>query len=567
MAKNKNTNEKISLTSRKTSHSKQERLIIWLLRAGTFLLFLPAMSNDFLFGWDDGEYITHPDVKNFGPGSGASIFRSFHLGMYQPLAVLSFAVNYAWAGENAGMFILVNILLHIANTGLVYKLTRTWSGRFEPAFITALLFTIHPMHVEGVVWISVRSSLLYSFFFLAGLLQYEKYLQSKKTGHYLLTLLWALLALFSKSMAATFPLILLAIDYFRQRKFSLPLLYEKLPFFAFSVIFGLVAIKASSTFGHITVLEADYNLLQRTGLLLYGISFYLLKLLVPVNLSVIYAFPATSQSLSGAALQGGGLQGALPGWAYLTMILVFAFGYLIYSQRNKGRWVIFGALFFLLSISMVLPLFWSRIFITADRYTYLPYIGLFLIIAQLLVRLWDNKESIMPSTRKLLVWTAGSLLLLLAVATFNRIKTWEDVPTLLADVIDNRRSDADMAHGYFYLGNYYDLNGKDEEAIKNYDLALSRNPGYLLALNNRGILKGKKADLYSAVSDFTKAIELKPDYAEAWYNRGVASYQMKQTDNACNDWNQAAKLGFKQANAVISQYCFKTTLPDFNKLK
>lgn len=541
-------------------------IYLWVLLAGTFFLFSPALSNDFLIGWDDGEYITHPDVKEFGPGSGASIFRSFHLGMYQPLPVLSFAFNYALTGENAAVFILINILLHVLNVWLVFRLVQSWTGRFETAIITALLFAIHPMHVEGVVWISVRSSLLSSLFFLLGLLQYEKYLKHPNSANYVITLLWALLALFSKSMAATFPLVLFAVDYLKQRKFSRVLIYEKMPFLVLSVIFGLVAIKASSSFGHITVLETEYSIPERLALLLYGVSFYLLKLFIPVNLSAIYAFPSTDQSLSDAAIQGGNLQGMLPGWAYLTMLLAVEFGYFIIKQR-KNRLFLFGAVLFLFSISMVLPLFWSRIFITADRYTYLPYIGIFIIIAHLLVNLFDARHHLQTSTKKMLIFAAGAVLFILVVSTFNRIKVWHDVPTLMANVIDNRRSNADMAHGYFYLGNYHDLHGKDEEAFKNYDLALSRNSGYLLALNNRGILNGKNANINGAISDFSKAIELKHDYAEAWYNRGVALYQLQKSDEACSDWQQASRLGFEQANAVISQYCFKTSLPDFNKLK
>ncbi len=123
-----------------------------------------------------------------------------------------------------------------------------------------------------------------------------------------------------------------------------------------------------------------------------------------------------------------------------------------------------------------------------------------------------------------------------------------------------------MAHGYFYLGNYYDTGGKDEEAVKNYNLAISRNPRYLLAYNNRGILKGKHMDINGAIADFTQAITLKPDYAEAYYNRGVAYYQQQQPDRACTDWTKASQLGFKQANSVISQYCFRQKLPDFDKV-
>jgi len=552
--KSKQTNDNKSIvkyvTLWKGHRISLRSLLVICLLAFTFILYSGSLSHEFLIGWDDGEYITNPDVIHYGEAGSSSVFKNFYLGMYQPLAVLTFIVNYHISGDHAIGFILTNLLLHLFNTLLVYKLMMRWFKRFEPAFLVALLFALHPMHVEGVAWISTRSSLLYSLFFLAGLIQYEKYINNPKTGNYLLTLMWALLSLLSKSMAATFPLVLLLVDYLHQRKFSTRLILEKLPFLILSVIFGIVAIKASASFGHITVLEQDYPIMERLTLIAYGISFYLVKLIIPVNLSAIYAFPAAAD-------------GSIPGWAYTPVIALVVFIAVIWHSHEKRRLFIFGGLFFLLSISMVLPLFWSRIFITADRYTYIPYLGLFMIVASLLVSLWDKRDSFERSTVNMLYAASGLVFILFVATTFNRIKVWHNTPSLLTNVIEKRRSDADMAHGYFYLGNYYDTKGNDEEAIKYYNLALSRNPHYLLALNNRGILKGKHMDP-GAVSDFDEAVTLKPDYAEAYYNRGVAYYQLQQPERACADWQEASRLGFKQANAIISQYCFKNTLPDFN---
>lgn len=545
---NNQVSRKVRLWKGKTM--SLETFMVIILLAGTFILFANSLRNEILIGWDDGEYLTNPDVAKSGAGSGASIFRSFHLGMYQPLAVLSFAFNYQVFGESSSTFILINLLLHLINIWLVYKLMLKWLKRFEPAFLVALLFAVHPMHVEGVVWISVRSSLMYSAFFLAGLLQYEKYLESKKTGSYLLTLMWFVLALFSKSMAATFPLILILADYLKRRKFTLKVFSEKIPFFILSIIFGLVAIKASASFGHITVLEQDYSFPERIILILYGISFYLFKLILPVNLSAIYAFPHATN-------------GSLPLWVFWPMVMLFIWIIIVWKAKENKHLFVFGSLFFLLSISMVLPLFWSRIFITADRYTYLPYLGLFIIPAIVLTDVWDNRITLQSSTRKMLYSSVILIFILIISSTWNRISVWRDVPTLLNDVIDNRRSDADMAHGYFYLGNFNDTKGDDEEAMKYYDLALSRNTGYLLAYNNRGILKGKHGNIQGAITDFSEAIKLKHDYAEAYYNRGVAYYQQQKPDEACKDWRKASSLGFKQANSVISQYCFKQVAPRF----
>jgi len=517
-------------------------MLVLLILVVTFLVFSRSLGNDILTGWDDGSYVTHSDVANFGQGSGASIFSNFHLGMYQPIAVLSFAYNKMIGGSSPASYILVNILLHLLNTWLVFKLMLKWLNRFEPAYIVALLFALHPMHVEGVVWISTRSSLLYSAFFLAGLIQYDKYLETAKRKHYFLTIMWAILALFSKSMAATLPLALLLVDYLRNRSFKMSVLIEKIPFFILSVIFGIIAIKASTSFGHITGLEKDFGIFERIVLVLYGVSFYLIKLVLPVNLSAIYAFPEK-------------VDGLFPIWVYGSLIALVVAAWVIWKNKENRRIFIFGGLFFLATIGMVLPLFWSRIFITADRYTYIPYLGLFIIVAIALTRLWDGRNNLKVSTRNT-VYTAVILsLLLLVSATWNRIKYWKDVPTLLNQVIDNQRSHADMAHGYFYLGNYYDALGNDEEAVKNYSLSISRNDDYLLAYNNRGIIRGKQMNMNAAIADFTKAITVNPDYAESYYNRGIAHFQQQNQVQACADWTKALQLGFKEADKVLSQYC------------
>ena len=534
---------------------KPENIAVTLILIFTFLVFSISLKNEFLIGWDDGEYITNPIISGDGPIKTAEIFSSFHLGMYQPVAIVSFALNYKISGDTAWPYILTNLLLHLLNILLVFRLTKRWMKSYVSATVVALLFAIHPMHVEAVTWISTRSSGLYSFFFLLGLLVWDKYLEEGyRSKYYLLALLFTLLALFSKSMAATFPLILFLMDYLKGREFKLRLIIEKLPFLALSVIFGIVAIKAAASFGHLTVLEQDFSLVQRFFLIVYGIAFYLIKLLLPTNLSAIYAFPELTN-------------GGLPNYVYSAAVLPVILAAAIWFSGKNRREFIFAGLFFLLSISMVLPLFWSRIFITADRYTYIPYIGLFMIVARYFNMLIDSWKTIDKSNRRMLIAASVFIVALLSIATFNRIQTWETTPTLLTDVIEKKRSDADMAHGYFYLANYYDGADNAEEAIKYYDLSLSRNSRYLLALNNRGILKGKAGNPIAAIRDFEDAISIKPDYAEAFYNRGVALYQTGDQNRACEDWKKSLKLGFKPAGDALTQYCRKNVLPDFDRVE
>lgn len=513
-----------------------------LLLLFTFILYSGSLSNQFLIGWDDGEYLADPLISSAGTIDMPGIFSSFSLGMYQPLAVLSFALNFKISGEVAWPYILINILLHLANSFLVFRLAERWMKGWVPGIIAATLFAIHPMHVEAVAWISTRSSGLYSLFFLLGLLAWDKYQQNSRMKYYLLALLFALLSLFSKSMAATLPLVLLLMDYLKKRPFSKKLIIEKIPFLALSVLFGVVAIKAAASFGHITELETDYSLLQRFFLILYALGFYFIKFIFPVNLSAIYAFPDL-------------VNGQLPFYVYFTAIVPVAAAVIVWVPGRNRHEFTFSGLFFLLTLSMVLPLFWSRVFITADRYTYLPYLGLSIIIARWLNQVWESRRRLEKSTWRYAIAATVLIFISLSAATASRTRIWRDTPLLLADVIENKRSDADLAHAYFYLGNYYDAADKVDDALKYYNLALSRNSTYLLALNNRGIIKGKTGNLNSAIKDFDAAIESKPDYAEAYYNRGLAVYQTGEVEKACADWQEAFRLDFKPAREALIKYC------------
>ena len=178
-----------------------------------------------------------------------------------------------------------------------------------------------------------------------------------------------------------------------------------------------------------------------------------------------------------------------------------------------------------------------------------------MIIGRYAANLWETRKTMDKTTRRLALATSALLVIILGVSTVSRMTMWKNTPTLLSDVIDKKRSDADMAHGYFYLGNYYDAGNNAAEAMKYYDLSLSRNPSYLLALNNRGILKGKSGQISPAIADFEQAIRLKPDYAEAWYNRGIAYFQAGEPERACADWKESARLGFAPARQAIVKYC------------
>lgn len=545
--KNKKKSEKRSITHILQCMVKDRTLqVLIAILLITALIYARSYNQTFLFGWDDGEYITNPDIKNLSITNIGKYFSSFYLGMYQPIPVLTFALNIYLGGENPVGFHLFSILIHFINILLVFNLVKKLSGSNPAAILSALLLAVHPMNVESISWLSARSTGLFSMFYLLALSAYLKYIrEGLKTSQLLLVLTFFITALFCKSMAATLPMVLVVLDFWEKRKVDKKMIFEKIPFFALSIIFGLISIRAAASFGHITVLEADYTLIDRMFLLSYGAAFYLVKLLIPVNLSAIYAYPDKTA-------------GWLPAEYYLSLLLILLLAIGIFRLKRYRRETLLGVLFFLLSISMVLPLFWSRLFIVAERYVYLPYIGLFCIGGIWFNALLNNEIKIRTSTRTWILGVISVWILVFGISSFVRTSVWRDTRSLMEDVIDKKRSPADQAFAWFFLGNISDREGNNQQAIKNYSLAINMNPRHIQALNNRGIMLGIEGDFQGSLNDFNEAIHLKPDFAEAFYNRGIVYYRLNRQENACKDWQQAAYLGFGQAKEVLNNYCNKS---------
>lgn len=524
-------------------YPRQTIIILFSLLALTFFVYSGNLNNEVLVGWDDGVYLEDHYIQNLSAESISHFFSSYYLGMYQPIGVLTYAMNYAMHGESAFGYQLVNLLLHLLNTFLVFVFIRRLRGNDIFALAIATLFALHPMHVEAVSWIATRSNAVYSAFFLLAGIQYLKYLQSGRQLKWIIQVaVFFLLALFSKSMAISFPFVMLLLDYFSSRKLTRRVWLEKVLFFILSLIFGIVTIKAAQSFGHIETLTQDYRFYDRLLLITGSLWFYLWKMLLPVKLSAIYTYPEI-------------INGLLPRTYYFSMLVMAAIVFWIWRSGKMKRDLIFGFGFFLLTIGPVLPFFWSRIFIVAERYTYIPYIGLFYVLGVLFEKYLDSKslKSIVPSA-----WgwgIAAVWLLFLAGSTYNRTETWRSTDALLNDVIQKDNSEHDVAAGHFYRGNLYDQEKQYERAFEHYSEAIRLNPEYVLAYNNRGIILGTMGRNREAIEDFNIVVRLNPDYAEGWYNRGIAFYQLGRTNEACNNWLKASRLGSDPARQVRRQYC------------
>lgn len=328
----------------------------------SFISYLPVLHNNFI-NWDDPEYIkNNPLVTAFDL---KGIFSTFILGNYHPFTILVYSLEYHLFGLNPAGYHAVNLLFHLGNIILVFYAVFLLSDKMTTALIASLLFGIHPLHVESIAWAAELKDVLYCMFFLSSYIFYLKYINGSQRRYYWYAILFFLASLLSKAMAVSLPLVFLLTDYFKGRKIDKKNLLEKAPFFLLSIIFGLIAIKAQKSFGY-TELETVLTFPQRMVFAVYSFVNYLVKLVLPLDLSVFYAYPENESGIF------------IPGYFFLYVLSFMAVViYLAYTQRFTRK-VIFGLGFFTLTILMVLQLLPVGKAMMAERYSYIPSIGIFL---------------------------------------------------------------------------------------------------------------------------------------------------------------------------------------------
>ena len=413
----------------------------------------------------------------------------------------------------------------ISNCLLVFWFIFMLRANVTAAFITALLFGIHPLHVESVAWVSERKDVLCTLFFLAALISYQYYhRKATSPALYSLSLLFFLCALLSKAMAITLPCVLLLCDYFNQRAWNRKLLWEKVPFFLLAAIFAAVALYAQHSLGGVRN-QPSVSLLETMAIAGYGLVFYLAKILVPLNLSCLYPYPNMAQ----------GLPVSFYAAAMLALVLLAAVAYAV----RYARTISFGALFFLITIAPVLQLVPIGQAMAADRYTYIPAIGLLYLVAEGFARLWGSGGEAAQKRNRLLLAAAIFTCAMLCVLTWQRCLVWKDGVTLWNDVIRNYPLDPVAYHNralaFKDAGNY-------ERAIADFTTALSINPQFIDAYNNRGLAYKNKKEFKKALADFDTALSLSPRYAKAWCNRGLTCTVIGEYQRAIADLNQALAL-------------------------
>ena len=503
-------------------HNRTLLLIIILII--TFIAFLPSLSNQFIKTWDDNVYVTdNPLITHLNWQSIKGFFTEQRNGTYVPLPLLSWALEFKLFGLNPFYYHLDNLLLHLLCTSLVFYFFISMRLPLTYAAFGALLFGIHPMRVESVAWVTERKDLLFGLFYLGSLITYREFILQKKrkSVYFSLTLLLFVFSLFSKIQAVTLPFSLLLVDYWLERPLRGKLLLEKIPFFFLSLLFGLSGYVYLQHSGGIDIHD-PYPLSQRILFGLYSLSAYIVRFIAPFRLSAFYPYPVSPGV-------------ALPVLYYLNPVVLLGIAYLVLVTMRKTRAVVFGALFFLVNVMFLLQFVRAGNAYQADRFTYIPYLGLFFIIAWAASRLATRNRTV----QMIMKVTAVLFTVFFFCGTYARCKDWKDSMTLWDHVIRNY-DNAQLA--YENRGVACCEIGQWENAIAAFSRAIMIDTAYAKAFYDRGVAYGNLEQWDKSVADYSKTIGIDPNYAEAYSNRGNAYAKSGQWTEAIEDFSKAIGL-------------------------
>jgi protein O-mannosyl-transferase len=585
---------------------------IWIYSILTFFVLLAfgaGFSNGFVY-WDDPLYVLEnsliqsPTFANLGKLLTVECALNYH-----PITMVSLWLNSALFGKGATSFIIVNTLIHLINTFLIFRFTQLLTkNNVLVSFLVALFWGIHPMHVESVIWVSERKDVLYTLFFFLACIQYIRYLENNERKRIIYCFLFFVLSCLSKGMAVVLPLVLLLIDYWYDRGFlTVKNITSKIPFLIVAFLFGVLAIHiqgGGDLGGRIekmsldTALHDTFPLIERIKFGLYSFSVYVFKFFIPINQHNFYAYPDKDKYNS--------LQ-----YIIAPIISVIILGGVIFSYNRKKE-LFFGGMYFFITIVLVLQFLSVGQAILAERYAYIPYFGILFFVFY-----WLNVQI---QAKKLIFFGSIILAVFFTYLTYKQAITYKNTETLFLnsykyepnslvvnESITNslgRTGDIDGVIKYgevamskgtntpmitMALANAYSLKGNLPKSLEFFQKSIenSSNQKKSLAYKNRAAAY-ERANLFNEASkDYTKLMELEKDeinkylpmrayanlrankFKEAYddysgvinneiaidttYNcRAVASFNLGNKDGAINDLRMAVKLNPNYKEALVN---------------
>jgi len=496
---------------------KQKLIVYVLLTIVTCAVFWQVNQYDFI-NFDDHAYVTgNSYIRSEFTWDGIRwIFSAKYLDVWNPLVWFSFMLDYRIYGLDAGGYHLTNLILHVLSTLLLFWLfNRMTQSIWKSAFVAAI-FALHPLHVESVAWIAERKDVLSAFFWMLTLCLYVYYTEKPAFTKYLLVLFSFVCALMSKPMVVTIPLVMILLDYWPLGRFALKTsnwivwqLKEKLLFFILAASISIIRI---------TYAPEHFPLSTRIANAPVAFVTYLVKSFWAHSMSIYYPFPDHIQ-LSHALLAA-------------LLILIITVAVILMTKRLPYLFV--GWFWFGITIAPVIGIIeisYSAPCAMADRYHYLPSIGIAVMLA------WGIPSLI---KRKIILFPAAIIFLfMMGWVSWKQCSYWKNSATLFNHALQVTK---DNYLAYQGRGITYGEMELYQQAIEDFDKVISLKKDYVYAYVNRGFAYYNIGQYQKAVGDFNEAIRLRPDKAEFYNNRGINFASLGQYEPAVNDLSKAIAL-------------------------
>ncbi len=513
---------------------RQVRLFCCLiLTLFIFLVYSQVSHFDFVH-YDDHVYVT--DNAAVKAGLTAQSIRwaltSLDAGFWHPLTWLSLMLDYDLHGLNAGGYHVTNVIFHIFNTLLLFIVLAQITGTLGRSFFVAALFALHPLHVESVAWIAARKDVLSTFFMILTLWGYSHYVQRPGVRRYLTMAILFVLGLMAKPMLVTMPFVLLLLDWWPLDRFKTKqtitdsqqfwnrgnagwLFLEKAPLLAIAIGVSVATVVAEGRAGALTPM-VSYALDVRLANALVSYVLYIGKMICPVNLAVFYPHP-----------------GLWPVWAVASSVLLLgAISYLSIRRRRRYPWFAVGWFWYLGTLVPVIGLVQVGSHGMADRYTYIPLIGLFIVIA------WGSMEVCkrLPGCVIGLRVMAVVVLTVFTAQSYIQTQYWENAVDLFSHAIGVTKGNY---IAYNNLGAALAHRGNSVEAVNQYREALKIMPRYLEANFNMGAALAQQNKFTQAIDYYQRALAINPDFAEAHNNLAIVLAKQGQLEDAIVHFQRA----------------------------
>jgi tetratricopeptide (TPR) repeat protein len=533
-------------------------LVSLCLIIAVIIPYQQVINFDFV-GYDDNLYVT----ENLNVQKGLTIegliwaFTTFHSANWHPLTWLSHMLDCELYGLNPMGHHCSSLQIHIANTLLLFFILQYMTGALWKSAFVAALFALHPLHVESVAWVAERKDVLSTFFGLLSIAAYYRYVKNPRIINYLLIILLLGLGLLSKPMLVTLPFVCLLLDLWPLQRFKfhknytgvfepsgfkavLRLIWEKIPLFTLVAVASMLTFIAQQSSGAVKSLES-FSLKVRIANAFVSYVSYVLKTIWPSDLAVFYPHPGDT----------------LPGWKIIgAALLVAAAIFLSIRALKRYPYIPVGLFWYLGTLVPVIGLVQVGDQTMADRYTYIPLIGLFIIA------LWGISELLNKWQYQKIFLGISAVIILsaLTVCTFSQASHWRNGITLFENAVKV------TGNNYIAQNNLgTELIPVDiDKAISHYKAALKINPDYAMALYNLGNVLEKKGNIDEAIDHYFKALRIEPDYAEAHNNLGTVLTKKGNYDEAILHFKKALKINSQliKARNNLANLLFLQGKPD-----